>query len=282
MKPVLITDIQSTPDSSAFFPWSINRSGESGHSGTSFITGHISNESDFEQTFLSARTEAGSNMKIFEYNGKWCSPYYKDEWDRLKIDQKQDFLSQLTQLSEETNQPRPVPVASGILEGMTPEDAFYVAREEVGPGGIYFLHEKAYTTYTQEEITHLSGNEKEDFFLSAEKMDISPVIEDINDIQIIDLTYENSGNESTGWYFGLSDDNPVDGFSDIPEISILADNNHVSDFYIHHDDHHHFAESDFFHHSDVTAHSSNNFFVADENQPDGLDIHSDTGMNDIC
>ena len=49
-------------------------------------------------------------------------------------------------------------------EGMTFEEAFSAARQEMGPGSAFEWHGNAYATYTKEEWAEMSNDQKSDFY----------------------------------------------------------------------------------------------------------------------
>ncbi len=226
---LLLSNIINTEESFLFFPWSATRTSEN----ETEISGQIKTSADFQETFLSERANLGAG-KIFEYDNNLYSTYYKDEWDCLKTEQKQDFLNQLHELETNEFNSYPLPVATNISEDMAPEDAFYVAREEIGKGGIFFIQGEAYTTYTQEELYQLSPAESENFCNSMKEMHIEVPVKEIGDIHMLDLTYEDTTTEDTYWSYKL-----VDEFED-NDIMVIPSENHDSHDIIvqHYEDHH--------------------------------------------
>lgn len=53
---------------------------------------------------------------------------------------------------------------SAVYDGMTFEEAFSVARETMGPGSAFEWHGNVYATYTKEEWTEMSDDQKSDFY----------------------------------------------------------------------------------------------------------------------
>ena len=97
------------------------------------------------------------------------------------------------------NLPEPVivvhdvaPEATQVTDDMSLKDAFAVAREEVGPGGVFVKNQVRYSTYTKEEEGVMTDEHKQQFAHSAgqEKVESSRIsVEDIEVIPVENLQY---------------------------------------------------------------------------------------------
>lgn len=58
------------------------------------------------------------------------------------------------------------PIAKGITEDMSLEEAYAFAREQVGPGGVFVWNGAVYGTYTEEEWSALSTEQQNDYYSS--------------------------------------------------------------------------------------------------------------------
>ena len=59
------------------------------------------------------------------------------------------------------------PHATNVLDTMSEHDAFAIARQEIGPGGMYMYHGKYFSTYTKEEQEQMTDHHKEAFAAST-------------------------------------------------------------------------------------------------------------------
>lgn len=60
-----------------------------------------------------------------------------------------------------------LPVATSVTDDMSFSEAFAAAREEVGPGGIFYHHGHAYGTYYETEWNNMSADQKADYWASV-------------------------------------------------------------------------------------------------------------------
>jgi hypothetical protein len=164
--------------------------------------------SDFEQAFATARAKFGKGC-FFEFNDRPYSTFYKEEWDSMDLEQKHNFLNQIRQIESDLGFAHSVPVAGNITEDMHPEDAFIIARAEVGPGGVFTLHNTLYATYTQEEINNLSPEEYNSFFSAISDMDLSVPVHDMSDIHAMDFHFDDILLDNARW--------DLDYFHEIPQ-----------------------------------------------------------------
>lgn len=146
------------------------------------ISAHISNEMSFKEAFSAARSELGAGG-IFEWNGNVYNTYYKEEWEEIGVSNQQTFADKIYKWQqenkvEEAEVPEPVliydvaPIVDSIEDGMTLQDAFSVARSEVGPGGIFQWNGNYYNTYYEEELENMSELELTSFSDSVSNINI--------------------------------------------------------------------------------------------------------------
>jgi hypothetical protein len=224
-----------------FIPWSLCQSSDPVVSDVSVQETQDNNEAtEFEQAFKEARSFFGRGG-VFEFNGNLYSTYYKEEWDNISTKNKQHFLQEASQINSETGEKHFAPVATGLSDDMDTGDAFIIAREEVGPGGIYFLNENIYGTYTIDEINNLPENEHNYINTLYSEMNIKLPLENLDNIEILDYKYDESINCTT--------DLDPQIFDDPDNIIIITDDNTViaespEDHIIYTDDEYHDHHSD--------------------------------------
>ena len=168
-----------------FSPWGLDRSNNG------FANSLVSREklSEFKKTFEDAREQDGSG-KVFEFDNRFHSTYYKDEWDGLLTEQKKEFLSHLPKIEIGSDKIQLMPIASYVSEDMELEDALFFAREEVGKGGIFSYHEQFYTTCTQEELEELNMEDKNHLLRMEENGYINILDKDLSDVEVVDLAFQ--------------------------------------------------------------------------------------------
>ncbi|MDR0437931.1 MAG: hypothetical protein LBH22_06465 [Bacteroidales bacterium] len=209
-KTALFSLIGAGAGSLLFIPWGMSRSHENTvEEPTIDISENLSTKSiaqelsDFEQAFATARAKQGSSQ-VFEFNERLFSTYYKEEWDNMDIEEKHAFLNQIRQVESDMGFAHSVPVAGNVIEDMHPEDAFMIARAEVGVGGVFILHNTLYSTYTQEEINNLSSEEYKAYFSALSNTDLNVPVHDINDIHVMDVHLKDSFQENYLWNLDVS------------------------------------------------------------------------------
>lgn len=138
----------------------------------------VTDSMSFNQAFEEARSEVGAGG-YFEWRGKLYGTYYKDEWSLLSQEEKNEFYNNVmnnggADIIEQNHTPASEPIhitqphiiyeeapeAVGVSDAMSFNDAFAVAREEVGPGGVFQWNGNYYSTYTAEEWNSMSDAEK--------------------------------------------------------------------------------------------------------------------------
>jgi hypothetical protein len=147
----------------------------------------VTDEMSFGDAFSAAREEAGGPNGYFVWHGKVFETIYKEEMDKLSPEEKHTMYVRVMEKYNETESGEaenntvsnqqitsPVivlhdeaPVASHVSDDMSFKDAFAVAREEVGPGGVFEWNGKTYNTYTSEESNAMTSEQKQEFMASA-------------------------------------------------------------------------------------------------------------------
>lgn len=156
----------------------------------------VSDDMSFQEAFSSAREEVGSGG-FFEWHGQRYSTYYKEEWDLLSEDQKLQFASNLNEglnidssmasndeiIYDAVTIHDTAPVAEHVDDSMSFNDAFALARNEVGPGGVFTWHGETYSTYTVSERSQMNPDQVSEFENSLHQANINPQA-----IATVDLT----------------------------------------------------------------------------------------------
>ena len=146
----------------------------------------VNDSMSFGEAFKTARHEAGGPNGYFEWHGKVFQTIYKEEIDKLSPEEKKTMYDGIMDKYSDTHHTEtenhhtathhissPVivihdeaPVATHVTDDMSFKDAFAVAREEVGPGGAFEWHGKVYDTYTKEEMSAMTNEQKQDYMAS--------------------------------------------------------------------------------------------------------------------
>lgn len=87
--------------------------------------------------------------------------------DRHEIDEEQDesdLVEEGVLLPEITVEALSMQKEDTVKEWMTFDEAFSAARDERGPGSVFEWHGNVYATYTQEEWTDMTDDQKSDFY----------------------------------------------------------------------------------------------------------------------
>lgn len=142
----------------------------------------VTDEMSYQEAFAAARQELGAGH-YFVWRGNMYPTYTQEEWDRLDDEDKAEYQTFLDgqrgngSLGENEEQiPFVVhdqaPVAENVTENMSFNDAFAIARHEVGPGGVFEWHGKLYNTYYENEWNGMDSSEKEQFFESVSQANL--------------------------------------------------------------------------------------------------------------
>ncbi len=182
------------------------------------IAGSVSDDMSFSQAFAAAREEVGPGG-IFYWHGKPYGTYYENEWNAMSEEDKADYWDSVyntTTGSQDVTPPAPEPneildVAHTVSDDMSFSDAFATAREEVGPGGIFYWHGKPYGTYYENEWNAMSEEDKADYWDAVSHTTASQdngAYTEFNDPQT-DVMSDNHGAD-----FNDADSNDSDPFGD--------------------------------------------------------------------
>lgn len=130
----------------------------------------VNDQMGFSEAFASAREELGAGG-YFLWHGKPFSTYYKEEWEKLTTEEQNEFYQNVMDTQEawpvrEEVLPEAItiyetaPEATHVNSSMSFNDAFSLAREEVGSGGVFQWNGKLYSTYTKEEWEAMDAGDK--------------------------------------------------------------------------------------------------------------------------
>jgi hypothetical protein len=161
---------------------------------------NISDSESFADSFAKAREECGANG-FFEWNGKYYSTLYKEEANLLSKDEREGLTATIEEKREvahiEANQTKEdneaieaiiiyekPPVAQHIEAAETFNDAFALARAEVGPGGIFTWNGHHYATYTKEEMEGFTTEQQQQFYNSVDDIEIQKPEVSHNDFEV--------------------------------------------------------------------------------------------------
>lgn len=132
----------------------------------------VTDDMSFREAFATARTEVGQGG-YFEWHGQKYNTYYKEEWDELSEDDRREFVNNVFQENNQyagvQSSSAPVviydsiEVAHGITDDLSFNDAFALARVEVGPGGVFVYKGNIYSTFTQEELDSMTQEQIDSF-----------------------------------------------------------------------------------------------------------------------
>ena len=137
----------------------------------------VTDEMSYQEAFASARQELGAGH-YFVWRGNTYPTYTQEEWGRLDDEEKNEYQTHLGE--QMANEPSgnneeqipfvvhdQAPFAENITEDMSFNDAFAIARHEVGPGGVFEWHGKLYNTYYENEWNSMDSSEIEQFAQSV-------------------------------------------------------------------------------------------------------------------
>jgi hypothetical protein len=135
------------------------------------IATNVSDDMSFSQAFANAREEVGPGG-IFYWNDKPYGTYYENEWNAMSEDDKNDYWDAVYNTTSDNNDytpPAPEPldilsVSHNVSDDMSFSDAFANAREDVGPGGMFYWHGKPYGTYYENEWNSMSDDQHADYW----------------------------------------------------------------------------------------------------------------------
>lgn len=143
------------------------------------IATKVSDDDSFDMAFHHARTEVGPGG-IFTWNGNEYNTYYKEEWDAMSKNQKEEFLSSVPfgKGHEYENHdceacctveiPTDFEMAKGINDSMPFNEAFDMAREQCGMNGLFNWHGNTYNTLLKDEYDQFTTEQKQDFYSSVQ------------------------------------------------------------------------------------------------------------------
>ena len=142
----------------------------------------ISDNMSFDDAWQAARDEVGAGG-YFVWNNEPYSTYTKEEWNQLDDESQTEFTQQVDTMyqdsegfEEVTAQPIVIydeaPVSDIVTDDMTFDDAFALARQELGPGGVFTWQGNTYNTYYKDEWDQMEGNDQDQFMTSASHVQV--------------------------------------------------------------------------------------------------------------
>jgi hypothetical protein len=183
----------------------------------------VANEMSFGDAFATARKECGPNG-FFTWHGKPYNTLYEEEFTKLSPEEKLNYINNYTKIAEEkqpaisatshTNQHHPIqtehavvpprkpqqeevhtalvihevaPIAEHVSDDMSFADAFAIARNEVGPGGLFQYQGHYYNTYSKEEMAAMTPSLRNDFAQSVKEAGIENVVVENTNISQDDI-----------------------------------------------------------------------------------------------
>lgn len=137
----------------------------------------VTDEMSYQEAFAAARQELGAGH-YFVWRGNTYPTYTQEEWVRLDDEDKTEYQTHLDE--QMANEPSgnneeqipfvihdQAPFAENVTDDMSFNDAFAIARHEVGPGGVFEWHGKLYNTYYENEWNSMDSSEIEQFTQSV-------------------------------------------------------------------------------------------------------------------
>lgn len=164
----------------------------------------VSDTMSFDEAFAAARHEAGPNG-YFTWHGKVYGTIYQEEQEQMSEDEQKamydgimaKYYGDPAGTAAPPDQPGmqaqviiihdAAPHATAVSDEMSFNDAFAVARGEVGPGGVFDWHGQHYNTYTAEEMKAMSDEQKNDFFASVGDHEAQNTGISFNDVDIVNI-----------------------------------------------------------------------------------------------
>lgn len=170
----------------------------------------VTDDMSYAEAFKTARAEVGAGG-YFEWKGQVYGTMYETEMAQLTPEEQKQMLDNVMAEYNESHdtpntQPDPAiiihenaPVVVGVTDDMSFKDAFAVARAEVGPGGTFDWKGDTFNTYTKEEFTAMTDEQKSEFLASTdiENIELPTISSSDVDILKIDGTEEVVVNETS-------------------------------------------------------------------------------------
>lgn len=147
------------------------------------LSSKVLDEMNFKEAFSAARLELGAGG-IFEWNNNIYNTYFKEEWQEMGEANQKIFADKINnwkaenitiedkQILEPVLMYEVAPIIESVDDEMTLNDAFSVARSEVGPGGIFQWNGNYYNTFYEEELEKMTELEQAHFDNSVLKTSI--------------------------------------------------------------------------------------------------------------
>ena len=145
----------------------------------------VTDSMSYNDAWEAAREEVGPGG-FFVWNDHTFSTYTQEEWNQLDKEDQQDFTQNMQNEYNEYLEENPIhtntvvmhdgaPLADTVSDDMSFGDAFALARQEVGPGGVFVWHGKTYNTYYKEEWQSMDEGDRDHFMASTNHIDTSHI-----------------------------------------------------------------------------------------------------------
>ncbi len=137
----------------------------------------VNDQMSYNEAWQVARAEVGQGGYFVWHNQEFPT-YTQEEWRSLDTNDQKDFEQHIHQdhienvkleANNQYNQHTAfvvhdvAPVVHSVSDDMSFNDAFAIARQEVGAGGVFKWHGKLYGTYYKNEWSKMSAEDKHDF-----------------------------------------------------------------------------------------------------------------------
>ncbi len=219
------------------------------------VATNVNDDMTFAEAFSNARVEVGAGG-VFEWHDQTFNTFYKEEWDSLSSDQKNEYTSSINGNSSASEHniaaadpisvPTDMEVAEGVSDDMSFEEAFSEAREEIGADGVFVWHGQTYSTHTAGELDamddsahhdyvhHIESNSTPDTIIVEDNFDQGYAndypevnVHDISldDPEILEVDIDGDGKTDV-----VALDYDHSGYADV--IAVDEDGNQVPDHYV--------------------------------------------------
>lgn len=137
----------------------------------------VNDNMSYNEAWETAREEVGAGG-FFVWKEEPFSTYTNEEWTRLPEDARDDFNENMKVQYNQQHIEEPIetpiiiydeaPLSDIITDDMSFDDAFALARQDVGAGGVFVWKGKTYNTYYKEEWDAMEKVDQDQFMASAD------------------------------------------------------------------------------------------------------------------
>lgn len=145
------------------------------------IAQDVNNNMSFEEAWSSAREEVGAGG-YFVWKNETFSTYTKEEWTAMDEESQNSFNESVETMHEDTAGFEPLetpvvvydeaPVSDIVTDDMSFDDAFALARQDLGPGGVFTWQGNTYNTYYKDEWNKMDDDEQNQFMSSTSHIQV--------------------------------------------------------------------------------------------------------------